>query len=247
MFWPDVVELKEFYHSRLGQVACRLIRKQIEHFWPECKGDAVLGLGYATPYLLPFSGNDNVAMACMPAAQGVVHWPQGEPNLAFLSDEAQLPIGDNRINRVLLVHAMENSEHVRLMLQEVWRVLAPAGRVLAIVPNRSGIWARAQGSPFAYGQPFSAAQLRRLLGECQFTPTQTRHALFLPPTSGNMMLKSAQFLETAGSWLFAGFGGVMLMEAEKRIYSPTRQAVPVRAQRRVPAAAPQPAMTFKKV
>jgi len=40
-----------------------------------------------------------------------------------IADETELPFPDNSIDRVLLVHALESSEHPSDMLGEVWRVL----------------------------------------------------------------------------------------------------------------------------
>jgi len=223
MFWPDVIALKEFYGSPLGQVACLAVRRRIRRYWPAIKGDTLLGLGFATPYLLPFLEEAQSVFACMPAMQGVVHWPQNAKNLSLLSDEAELPFADNSINRILIVHALENSESARRMMSEVWRVLSPAGRLIVIVPNRRGIWARSPQSPFAYGQPFTHWQLRQLLSEHSFTPLAGSAALFFPPRNARTMLRASSFLETAGGCLFKSFGGVLLMEAEKQIYAPIVQ------------------------
>jgi len=51
--WNDVVDLRDFYRSALGQVARLMIRRRIQAFWPDTRGLRVLGLGFATPYLLP--------------------------------------------------------------------------------------------------------------------------------------------------------------------------------------------------
>jgi SAM-dependent methyltransferase len=223
MFWPDVIALKEFYASPLGQITCLAVRKRIRSFWPSVKGDSILGLGFAPPYLQPFVDNAHSIFACMPAAQGVVHWPADARNLSLLSDEAQLPFADNSIQHALIVHALENSDHARQMMNELWRVLSPAGRVLVIVPNRRGIWARSPLSPFAHGQPFTSWQLRQLLSEHSFTPLSASSALFFPPSHRRTLLRSARFWETLGGQFFSGFGGVILMEAEKQIYASTAQ------------------------
>ena len=57
------------------------------------------------------------------------------------------------------------------MLAEVWRVLTPGGRLLVVVPNRAGLWARMENTPFGYGRPFSRKQLSRLMRDMQFSPT----------------------------------------------------------------------------
>ncbi len=223
MFWPDVIALKEFYASPLGQATCIAVRRKIAELWPTIPDDTLLGVGFTTPYLTPFLHPRRNVLACMPAGQGVIHWPPGGNNLSFLSDEAELPFADNSIQRILVSHALENSENARQMMAEIWRVLAPTGRVLAVVPNRRGIWARAPGSPFAYGQPFAAWELRQLFAEHSFTALHSESALFFPPTKGRYMLRSARFWESIGHQFFSAFGGVLMVEAEKQIYAPAQK------------------------
>jgi len=122
--YSDVVDLRDFYQSSLGQVARRMIRRRIRMIWPDVSGLRVLGLGYATPYLRPFRDEAERVVALMPAAQGVLQWPREALNVAALCDEAELPLQDASIDRVLLIHALECSEELRPMLAEVWRVLA---------------------------------------------------------------------------------------------------------------------------
>ncbi len=222
MLWPDVVELKSFYASPLGQVACQAIRRRLRLIWPQAAGETIIGVGFAAPYLLPFLGKSDICVACMPAAQGVIHWPQGRDNLTLLSDECELPFSTGTVNRVILIHALEHTEHIRAMLAEIYRLLTPSGRLLVIVPNRRGIWARSPNSIFAHGQPYSSGQIKRLLRESQFTPLTADHALFFPPTKQRFILRSARFIDVIGQMLFSSFGGVVIVEAEKQIYAPTK-------------------------
>src|SRR6202034_3771276 len=154
-----------FYKVRLGQVARRQIRARIREIWPDLTGMRLLGLGYATPYLRPYLGEAERVFSIMPASQGVLAWPQGERNLTALADEGELPLQDYSIDRVLLVHGLEFSEYSRALLNEIWRVLAGGGRLLVVVPNRRGLWARNAGSPFGQGNPYTTGQLARFLRE----------------------------------------------------------------------------------
>jgi hypothetical protein len=52
---------------------------------------------------------------------------------------------------------------------------------LVIAPNRRGIWARLDRTPFGSGRPYTMSQLSRLLRDEQFTPVGTGTALFIPP------------------------------------------------------------------
>jgi SAM-dependent methyltransferase len=220
----------------------RMIRRRIRLVWPDAAGLRVLGFGYASPYLRPFLAGAERVASLMPASQGVLPWPAEGPYRVALADESELPLGDYSVDRVLMVHAVEFSEQLRPLLKEVWRVLAGGGRVLAIVPNRRGIWARIDGTPFGQGQPYTPGQLTRLLREAGFTPERTASALFVPPTTSRMMLRSAGFWESVGERWFTAFSGVSMVEASKQLYAkPATQKRPQRARVYIPLpGAPSP-------
>jgi len=163
----------------------------------------------------------------MPAAQGVIRWPAEEPSLVTLADEAELPLPDLSIDRAILVHALEHSEQLRPMLRELWRVLADGGRILVVVPNRRGIWARLDRTPFGQGLPYTLSQLSRLLRENMFTPIQSASALFMPPTASRFLLAWAPAWEGVGERWFPTFAGVVIIEATKQVYG----AIPARPER----------------
>ncbi|HLJ62474.1 MAG TPA: methyltransferase domain-containing protein [Stellaceae bacterium] len=219
MMFADVVDLRDFYTTRLGQVARRMIQRRMRLLWPEVTGLRLLGVGYATPYLRPFRHEAERVIALMPASQGVLAWPGDGPNSVALADEGELPLPDFSIDRVLLVHGLEYSEQARLLLREIYRVLAGGGRLLTVVPNRRGIWARIDGTPFGQGRPYTQGQLLRLLREESFTPERTDAALYMPPTRSRMMLRSAAAFEKLGEHRFTTFAGVSVVEATKQIYA----------------------------
>lgn len=229
--WSDVIDLNEFYRSRLGQVARRMIVRRVRALWPDVHGLSVLGLGYATPYLRVFREEAERVVAVMPAQQGVMHWPETDPGLVCLADEAELPIPDLCIDRLLLVHAVESSEQLRSMMREAWRVLSDSGRMIVVVPNRRGIWARfEQRSPFGHGHPFSQGQIKRLLRDSLFAPTAQEHALYVPPSQKRIVLQSANAIERVGARWFQAISGVLLIEASKQLYAgtPVHAAAPAR-------------------
>jgi SAM-dependent methyltransferase len=124
------------------------------------------------------------------------------------------------IDRALAVHALEMTPHAADMLREVWRVLAPGGKLLLVVPNRSGPWARMDSTPFGQGQPFSRSQLTSLLRESLFTPVGWHEALWMPPISRKWMMRSAPAWERVGSTLSLPFYGVHIVEATKQVWRP---------------------------
>src|SRR5258708_17113921 len=189
--YSDVVDLRDFYATRLGQVAIRRIRRRIRLIWPDLAGMRLLGMGYAVPYLRPFREEAERALAVMPSLQGVLSWPAEGPNVVALAEEAELPFDDSSMDRILLIHAVECSEQVRPLLKEVWRVLTGAGRVLVVVPNRRGIWARLDRTPFGHGHPYTPGQLSPLLRGVIFTPVESASALYIPPARTRVMLRSS--------------------------------------------------------
>ena len=76
--WNDVVDLRDFYETRLGQVTRHLIRRRIRALWPDLGGQSLLGVGYATPYLRQYRDEAERVLAVMPAGQGVMPWPPEE-------------------------------------------------------------------------------------------------------------------------------------------------------------------------
>lgn len=226
--WMDVVDLRDFYATSLGQVAARAVRQRIREIWPDTAGRGVLALGYGPPYLRPFLDDAARVIAAMPAGQGILHWPRGGPGRTVLVDEADLPFPDNSIDRILLVHGLEHSEQLRAMLREVWRVLDESGRIVVVVPNRRGIWARLERTPFGHGHPYTPGQLSRLLRDCLFTPEAEAGALFVPPVRSRMVLGAARAWERAGSRWFPRFAGVVVMEAGKQIYAASPVTAPAR-------------------
>jgi SAM-dependent methyltransferase len=169
-------------------------------------------------------------------------WERTGYTLSALVDEAELPLPDNAVDRVLLVHALEMTNDPGSLLREVWRVLAGGGRLLAVVPNRRGLWARMDTTPFGHGRPYSRTQINQLLRETWFTPTGWSEALYVPPVERGWFLRSAGAWERTGYTLSAPFAGVHLVEAGKQVY----RAIPARRVKRrlvpalEPALAPSP-------
>ncbi len=224
----DVVDLRHFYAQPLGRVARRFVGRGVRKHWPDVRGMRVAGLGYATPYLGQFREEAERCLAFMPAAQGVVKWPSQSPALTALADELELPLADAAIDRMLLVHALEMSHDTVALLREVWRVLASGGRLLAVIPNRRGLWARMDTTPFGNGRPYSRGQITHLLRESWFTPTSWAEALYVPPVPRNWFLRSAPMWEGAAASISAPFAGVYIVEAMKQVYRP----IPARREKR---------------
>ena len=235
----DVIDLRDFYASPTGRVARRIVRGYVRAAWPDLRGLSVAGVGYAAPYLRPFLAEAARTVAVMPAPQGVIRWPADGPNAAALAPAEDLPLPDLSVDRALLVHAVECTERVRRLLREVWRAMADDGRVLIVVPNRRGIWARLDHTPFGHGHPYTPRQLTRLLRDNLLVPERPRAGLFVPPTRSRMLLGAAPAIEKAGARWFQTVGGLLFVEARKQIYAAAAagRPAPRRAHVRVVGAA----------
>lgn len=217
--WPDVIDLRDFYDTRLGYVARRMIRRKIRELWPDVRGFNMMALGYPTPFLRYYREEAQRVIALMPAEQGALSWSQKTPNIVVLTEETQLPLANKSVDFALVVHALEFTAHPREMIQEVWRVLTDGGRLIIVVPNRTSIWARMEKTPFGQGHSYNLFQLNQFLKENSFTLLRTENALYIPPSSSRLFLSTASAWEKIGHQWFQKLSGVLIVEASKQVYA----------------------------
>jgi SAM-dependent methyltransferase len=222
--------LSEFYDSPIGQRTRRLILRQLRQIWPTPKGRRILGYGFARPYLRGFLPEAERCIAAVPASLGAsIGWPK-EKCLTALIEEDALPFPDAFFDLALVVHGLEEAEGLRPLLRQLWKVLAPEGRLLIVAPNRASLWAQLERSPFAHGRPFSRSELDSLLRSAMFVPEQWSHALYAPPIASRALTGSGAGWEKFGGRFFPALGGVHVTEASKSLYAPATPA-PARARR----------------
>lgn len=234
----DVLELREFYASDLGRAARAMVERKLAEAWGDAAGQDVLAVGYATPFVQPIARTARRVVAAMPAQQGVEVWPAGGRNLAVLTPEDGLPFMNALFDRVLVVHGLEESADPVGFLREVWRVLAPSGKAIVTVASRNGLWANTERTPFGHGRPYSRSQLVELLREAELEPSGWTRALYVPPVG--WMARWAEGFEQAGSRLWPGFAGLLLMEAVKQTFAVKPQGQRARARVARPALLPAP-------
>jgi SAM-dependent methyltransferase len=230
----DITDLRAFYASPLGSVTRRLVGRSIDRFWGPLTGLRVMGLGYATPYLATVRPECERTLAFMPASQGVVNWPRTGASASALVDPLMMPLPEASIDRVLVVHALETVESPSELLHEIWRILTPGGRVIVVAPNRRGLWARMDTTPFGHGQPFSRSQLKALMRQTMFSPEGWAETLYVPPLRNRFLLRTALAWERVGTGTSLPFAGLHVVEATKQLY----RAVAVRPARRAARVAP---------
>jgi SAM-dependent methyltransferase len=241
----DVTDLRQFYYrTRLGRIAQKAIRDRMLALWPEAQGQTVVGFGFAVPLLRPYLAEARRVVGLMPAEQGVMPWPAGMENVSTLCREGQWPLQTGVADRIVCLHGLETSEHPSEVLEECKRVLGPGGKALFIVPNRSGLWARRDATPFGFGRPYSLGQLEAQMKRHDFMPERHAAALFAPPSQHRFWLRSADLVERLGATMSSYYaGGVILLEVSKRVYAPTRPGLAERVRQplKVLEGAPAPA------
>ncbi|MEO0487002.1 MAG: methyltransferase domain-containing protein [Pseudomonadota bacterium] len=245
----DVRTLRNFYYrSALGQAAQVAVRDQVRSLWPDARGETVVGYGFAVPMLRPFLAEAERVIALMPGPQGVLHWPAGEKNVSVLCEETLWPLPDESVDRLLLLHGLDTSEHPAAVLEECYRVLAGGGRAIFIVPNRMSAWARKEGTPFSFSRPFTPSQIEARLSYHGLKTVRHVTALYLPPRRTKFWLKAGPLIERLGRAVpaFHG-GGVHVVEVKKQVPRPTRPGLgqvisnPLKALEGIGQPAPEPA------
>lgn len=240
--WRNVEELRNFYASPLGRIARQLIDQQLAQMIGSLKGARVAGLGFTTPFMRSYSRQCERLIAFMPQRQGALSWPTGGKVDTCLVDPFELPVADSSLDCVLAVHSFEFSHDAEEQMRELWRVCAPGARLTVVVPNRRGVWAQRDVTPFGHGNPFSRTQLSTLLHNHSFIPQEWHGALFIPPSSRVAILKSARLVENIGRAFTPAFAGVHLVSAIKQQYPAVVRRKPSLREVLSPVRTPAPAL-----
>ena len=155
-----------FYDTPMGQVARRMILRRLRLLWPQTAQlpRARLRLRDAVSARLPDRCRARRLRRCRRSRA----WSAGRTDAALvaLGEEDALPFPDAMFDRILVVHGLEGADAVRPLMRQLWRVLAPEGRILIVAPNRTSLWSQIERSPFAHGRPFHRGELDRLLRAC---------------------------------------------------------------------------------
>ena len=222
----DIDRQQAFYGSALGRMAFDMVDKRVAALWPAANGLDVLGLGHADALLERFRANARRVVSAAPAMQGAERWPADGKGLTTLVEDERLPFPDALFDRIIVCHALEEAESPNRLLREIWRVAAPEARILIIVAHRRGLWARAESTPFGHGRPYTRMQLTRLLEDAMFTPQASARALYAPPIDWGIITAAGDAWEKIGRFAWSGFGGVLMIEAMKRLYIQPGKTVP---------------------
>lgn len=220
----DVIDLRNFYYSRaLGRIAQRILRDRLLLIWPakSATGMTVVGYGFGVPMLRPYLAHARRVIGLMPQPQGVMAWPAGQENHSVLCDEDGWPLETGSVDRLVMLHGLETSDHPGIVLAEAWRVLGPGGRMVVMVPNRAGLWARTDTTPFGIGRSYTTGQLERQVRGAGFVTEGSGAAIYVPPSNRKFWLRSAVWWEKMGGHIASMLvAGVIWTEFSKQVPAP---------------------------
>ncbi len=237
--YDDVIALRDFYNTPLGQHMAGQMHPYMTRFWQADASCCNVMVGYGIGWLPPMPRDHAMPtnlLSLMLAKSGVISWPDAGPSLSGLVDSHALPLPDVHIDRLLLAHALEFDAEPGRLLDECWRVLDGAGRLLVVVPNRRGLWARLEHTPFGHGRPYSSRQLCQLIENHGFAPKRIYRTVCLPPIHNRLIMRFATGIERLGQRWWPALGGVLLVEAEKKLYAAAGNTSKLR--RRIAGTAP---------
>lgn len=222
----NVTDLRRFYYQRaLGRVVQKVLRDRLVSIWDPAQmaGMTVAGYGFAAPMLRPYLAKSRRVISLMPGPQGAMAWPTGQPNRSVLCEEDAWPVETGSIDRLIMLHSVETADNASALLAEAWRALGPGGRMVIMVPNRAGLWAQSEATPFGAGRSYSRGQIEAQAKAAGFIAEDSGAALYIPPSDRRFWLRSAQFWERTGAKIARLLiAGVVVAEFGKQVSAPAK-------------------------
>lgn len=242
----DVLQFNEFYATKQGKLTQHALLATLQKMWQPITQERLVGFGYAIPYLDIFATDTERTCNFMPAQIGAMAWPPTEDCQTCLVEENNLPLPDSAIDRMLVVHALEHCQNKHTMLQEIWRVLTPNGKLILAVPNSRRLWRGNNDNwPFSWGEPYSPTQLMEDLKQNMFTPLNHTTTLHVPPKENRAVIKINKIIEKIGNSFGTSLGIVLIVEAQKTLYQNIKAKQKQTAKLFIPSLQPQNLSPYK--
>jgi len=215
-----------WFDMPLGRLVDRLEWALIEKLAQPRAGEKALDVGTGTGHFalplarrgLHVTGYDSspaMLQVARSSAQGAplagsVQWQQGPAE--------HLPYGDGSFDLVLTVTALEFVQDRQRTLDEMWRVTAHGGRMVAAVLNAQGPWGRyyrrqaqAQETPFRHAHLYMPQEFRASLAA--YGPLRWNSAVFFGPQGPGQ--RFPHVLEWLGQRLGRDWGTLLVGRVDK--------------------------------
>lgn len=211
----DRQALQRWFSTPLGRLVAEAERDAMRELLARMGGIHLLQLGSY--------GSD----VDQPLPFAVRHWivdREPAPGLSLHASMDDIPLRDDSVNVVVLVHALEFAYEPHSILREAVRVLAPEGRLLIVGFNPASLWGlnRAARSLWHGGAPwgghyYSSRRLRDWCSLLDLERLQERTLFFRPPVQRPRLQQRLERLERLGGRWLPWFGGVSIMMSRKRV------------------------------
>ncbi len=218
----SIKDFAKFYQSDLGKIVADLICEYTMTCWldkpqKDLSNEDILGYGFSPPIFSRLKINAarkiNYVLQCELSDDEICL----AQNDWVIGQETRTPFQDGQFEKILCTNGLEESENPIRTLRELWRILSPEGSLILVVPNRRGLWARSDNSPFGQGRPFSRTQLLKLVSDSLFEVKIARRILYAPPIEHPIINKVCNHFEKIGATLWPTFGGLLFFELKKRV------------------------------
>jgi ubiquinone/menaquinone biosynthesis C-methylase UbiE len=170
------LDIESARHGRNGHWVPRLLE------FAKHGGETLLGLGngLGTDWV-QYARQGAEVIACCPSAEQLAliqrNFALRGLNAVFLhADPTAIPLESASIDVVCVGQLLEDLTEPSAVIEEIYRVLKPGGKVLAVMPARYDLdywlrrclpwhyWLRSQAASYRQGKSFSARTLRQLFG-----------------------------------------------------------------------------------
>ena len=211
----DFNNLHQFYNSELGKCTQGFLEQKIKSY-VDVKSDTVItGVGYTAPFLLNLEQGDT-KLSLVP--EFIENFNVVGSTEHAVCEEDHLPLLNNSSDLCLMVHCLEHSNSPWGLMAEINRILPSGGRVVVVVPNRVGLWARRTNNPFGFGRSYTKGQLKKLMLATGFVEITTDYSVYNPPLHSLFNSAIANFCENWMKYVLRENSGVIIGVYEKQVH-----------------------------
>ncbi len=152
--WISIDEIEDFYTTESGYRFKNSITRIIEKY--NDNTTQILSVGYTQEHNIP---------TIIPAKQGLVKG-------TIIAHENMLPVANNSIDTILVIHTLEYTANLKSLFKEVLRVLKSYGNAIFIFPN---LYANLVICHHIFKHSKCEAYVKRLLKQNGFVINKIKH------------------------------------------------------------------------
>ncbi len=214
---PEAEAFGNFYKTKRGEDLNNEIIKSLAVGWPKKTVSRchILTIGYPLPGLKKLFKKALSFAVFFPAFMGPNEVKWRGRNVSAVVNETRLPLRQGSYDAAFVFHSLEFMTDPVSFLEDLWRTLAPAGRVTVLVPNRRAGWKKSGVPGQEEANPFLFREVKTLLEGAGFKPINSYGVFYGLPVGFLQTILFSGLLKTLSGGSFAGLPGFMIVEAEK--------------------------------